>query len=180
MNAKDIIGMKIIDKNGKEVAKLADIRFNVKTYKVTDIYGSTGNPISKKYYEIDPKSIMAMGEYLLISETLDQLQQNTLTKIPADEETSTINQGLEKTVIDKDGNIAGKVTNIQIEKDPLTVTDIIVEKQSFGKSKSKYIINKDDIVTNGDYIILNKTLKQEEVPTDDKKDDDKKEDDDEE
>lgn len=178
MNAKEILGMKIIDKDGKEVAKLADIRFNVKTYQVVDLYGSTGNPISKKYYEIDPKSIIAMGEYLLISETLDQLKDNTLTKIPADDETSTINQGLEKTVIDKDGNIAGKVTNIEIAKDPLTVTDIIVEKQSFGKSKAKYEINKDDIVTNGDYIILNKTLSQEKIPEEEDKDDETKEDDD--
>ncbi|WP_308855413.1 hypothetical protein, partial [uncultured Methanosphaera sp.] len=92
--------------------------------------------------------------------------------------TSTINQGLEKTVIDKDGNIAGKVTNIEIAKDPLTVTDIIVEKQSFGKSKAKYEINKDDIVTNGDYIILNKTLSQEKVPEEDKDDETKEEDDD--
>lgn len=174
MNAKDILGMKIIDKNGKETAKLADVRFDIKTYEITALYGSVGNPISKKYYEIDPESILAMGEYLLISEALDELKENTLTKIPQDETSSTINQALEKTVIDKDGNIAGKITNIEIETKPLKLTDIIVENKqsSFGKSKGQYRINKEDIITNGDYVILNKTLEQEEIPEDENSSDD--------
>ncbi|MCI5867130.1 MAG: hypothetical protein SOZ23_01905 [Methanosphaera sp.] len=162
MNVKELLGIKIIDKNGKEVAKVADLRFDVKTYNISAIYGSAGNPISKKYYEVDPASIIAMGEYLLISQTIEELEETVVTKIPTEDGTSTINQGLEKTVIDKEGNIAGKITNIEIEKDPFAVTGIIVEKAggSFGKPKAKYSINKEDITTNGDYVILNKVIEE--------------------
>ena len=82
MNSKEIIGMKIIDKNAKDVAKIAEISFDTKTYGITKIIASTGNPISKKFYEIDPKNILALGDYLLIDTTVEELSQNKLDKIP--------------------------------------------------------------------------------------------------
>ena len=36
MNSKEIIGMKIIDKNAKDVAKIAEISFDTKTYGITN------------------------------------------------------------------------------------------------------------------------------------------------
>ena len=73
MNSKEIIGMKIIDKNAKDVAKIAEISFDTKTYGITKIIASTGNPISKKFYEIDPKNILALGDSLLIDTTVEEL-----------------------------------------------------------------------------------------------------------
>lgn len=97
MNTKDVFGMKIIDKNAKEVAKIAEFEFNVKTYKVNKIYGSFGNPINKKYYEIDPNTIISIGDYLLIDTTVEELSENTLDKIPkAEQNDLKVNEAMGK------------------------------------------------------------------------------------
>ena len=116
MNSKEIIGMKIIDKNAKDVTKIAEISFDTKTYGITKIIASTGNPISKKFYEIDPKNILALGDYLLIDTTVEELSQNKLDKIPESTGTNIkINESVGKTVIDADGNVAGKIANIDMQ-----------------------------------------------------------------
>ena len=159
MNSKEIIGMKIIDKNAKDVAKIAEISFDTKTYGITKIIASTGNPISKKFYEIDPKNILALGDYLLIDTTVEELSQNKLDKIP---ESTGTNIKINESV-GKNGNVAGKIANIDINFDNLEVENVTLAKSSsFGKPKDIYTLSKEDIERFGDYVITNKKIPNSE------------------
>ncbi|WP_302853112.1 PRC-barrel domain-containing protein [Methanosphaera stadtmanae] len=164
MNSKELSGMELIDKNAKDVAKIAEISFDTKTYGITKIIASTGNPISKKFYEIDPKNILALGDYLLIDTTVEELSQNKLDKIPESTGTNIkINESVGKTVIDADGNVAGKIANIDINFDNLEVENVTLAKSSsFGKPKDIYTLSKEDIERFGDYVITNKKIPNSE------------------
>lgn len=171
MNARDLLGMKIINKEAKDVAKVAEINIDVKTYKITKIYGSIGNPISKKYYEIDPDEVIALGDYLLIETKLNDLEGNTLDKIPkATGNNVKVNDIIGKTVLDAEGNVAGKVSNVDSDFENFEVNNITITKSSsFGMSKDNNIILKDDISSIGDYVIVNKIFKKTEEPDDKEK-----------
>ena len=39
---------KLWTKNVKDLAKIAEMTFNTETFKISKIYGSIGNPLSKK------------------------------------------------------------------------------------------------------------------------------------
>lgn len=158
MNAKELIGLKIIDKNGKDVAKITEFSFNVKTYKITNIIASSGNPLSKKFYQIDTENIIALGDYLLIDASIDDLTK--FDKLPeTNSENIRINESIGKTVLDSEGNIAGKITNVDIDFDKYEIDGLTFSKSSsFGKPKVSNNINKEDIITFGDYIIINKTF----------------------
>lgn len=80
----------------------------------------------------------------------------------------------EKTVLDAEGNTAGKVSNIDIDFDNFEITNITISKQtsSFGK-KDVNVIHKDEIKGMGDYVIVDKVFNGE---TKDSEKEDKKED----
>ncbi|WP_455644963.1 PRC-barrel domain-containing protein [Methanosphaera sp.] len=164
MNAKDIFGMKIISKDAKDVAKVAEMSFNVKTYEVTKIIGSLGNPINKKYYNLTSDDIEIVGDYILLNKTIDDISEDLFEKIPDDEENDLkINNAIGKTVLDSQGNEAGKLINIDIDFEELTVSNLTIGKSSsFGKPKDTTVLNKDDIIGIGDYILINKVIKTEE------------------
>ncbi|OED30548.1 PRC-barrel domain-containing protein [Methanosphaera sp. WGK6] len=173
MNAKDIFGMKIISKDAKDVAKVAEISFNVKTYEVTKIIGSLGNPINKKYYNLTSEDLEIVGDYILLNKTKDDISGNIFEKIPEDEEDNLkINNAIGKTVLDSQGNETGKLLNIDIDFEKLKVTNLTIGKpSSFGKPKNTTILNKDDIIGIGDYILINKIIKTEDEPTPDENND---------
>ncbi|MCD7781326.1 MAG: PRC-barrel domain-containing protein [Methanosphaera sp.] len=163
MIAKEILGRKIIDKNAREVAKITEIVFDLETYDVVKIYGASGNPISKKYCEILPSDMINIGDYLLLNKTIDELESNNLDTLPKDNpKTISINNSEGKTVLDAKGNIAGKIGNIEIDLDELKLKELTVEKGSSFSKKTKNVISKDDIISNGDYIIINKVFDQPE------------------
>lgn len=162
MNSKEIIGMKIIDKNAKDVAKITEFNFNIKTYKISNIIASIGNPISKKFYEIDPETILALGDYMLIDTTVEEIAENKLDKIPASGENNMkINESIGKTVLDSEGNVAGKISNIDIDFDTFEIKGLTISKaSSFGKPKETNNISKEDIISFGDYILINKKFEK--------------------
>ncbi len=160
MNAKEILGRKIIDVNAQEVAKISELVFDIETYKIIKIYGSSGNPISRKYYEILKEDIIALGDYLLLNKTKSEIEANVLDKIPdAAPRGINLNNNVGKTVLDSKGNIVGKISDIDINIDEFKVVQLTVKQtSSFGRSRKQYIITTDDIISNGDYIIINKEL----------------------
>ena len=165
MNAKDLLGKKIIDKNARDLAKLAEINFNVKTFKISKIYGSVGNPISKKYYDIGADAILAVGDYIQVSDVLEDLEEKLLEKIPeAEENTIKTNNLIGKTVLNSEGNVAGKVSNIDVDLQKFEISSLTISGSSstFGQSKDIATINQDDITSIGDYIIINKIFSAEE------------------
>ncbi|RAP45146.1 MAG: hypothetical protein BZ135_06715 [Methanosphaera sp. rholeuAM6] len=164
MNAKDLLGKKIIDKNAKDLAKLAEIDINIKTFTISKIYGSIGNPISKKYYDITSDNILAVGDYIQVAETADELEGKLLDKIPESEENRMkINNLIGKTVLNSEGNITGKVVNLDIDLTTFKINGLSISNSSstFGKPKNEAVITQEDILGIGDYIIINKTLNEE-------------------
>jgi len=168
MNVNDILGKKIIDKNIKDLAKIAEMTFNTETFKISKIYGSVGNPLSKKYYSIEPSEIMGFGDYLQVSLTKEDYEKNILDKIPqSDEEDAKINELVGKKVLNSKGNDNGRITGINIDFENKTITELIVElpnPSSFAK-KETMTITKEDIAGLGDYILINKII-EPEVPKD--------------
>lgn len=166
MNAKDLLGKKIIDKKARDLAKLAEINVNTKTFEVSKIYGSVGNPISKKYYDIHVGSILAVGDYIQVAEVIEELEDTLLDKIPeAEENVVKVNELIGKTVLDSEGNVAGKVSNVKLDIDNYKIEDILFSNSSttFGKLKNEQSVNKSDITSIGDYIIINKVFKEENI-----------------
>lgn len=164
MNAKDLLGKKIIDKKARDLAKLAEIELDMKTFTIAKVYGSIGNPISKKYYEITSDNILAVGDYVQVSKTIEELEDELLDKIPESaEKTVKINKLIGKTVLDSDGNIAGKVSNIDLDLEKFGIEGFKITGQSssFVKSKKETELTKDDITSIGDYIIINKVITEE-------------------
>ena len=165
MNAKDLLGKKIIDKTARDLAKLAEIEINVKTFTIAKIYGSTGNPLSKKYYDIGANDILAVGDYIQVSKTIETLEEEILDKIPESEEKIVkINNLIGKTVLDSEGNVTGKVSNVDINLNNFKIENISISSSSssFGISKEEKTCTQDDITSIGDYIIINKTLTKKE------------------
>ncbi|RAP51278.1 MAG: hypothetical protein BZ138_05590 [Methanosphaera sp. rholeuAM270] len=165
MNAKSLLGKKIIDKKARDLAKLAEINVNTKTFTVSNIYGSVGNPLSKKYYNLPVESILAVGDYIQVSEVLEELGDKKLDKIPdADEGIIKINDLIGKTILDSDGNVAGKVSNVEINTETFIIEEILISGSSsaFGKPKDQISLTKEDITSIGDYIIINKVLTPKE------------------
>ncbi len=164
MNAKDLLGKKIIDKKARDLAKLAEIELDMKTFTIAKVYGSIGNPISKKYYEITSDNILAVGDYVQVSKTIEELEDELLDKIPESaEKTVKINKLIGKTVLDSEGNIAGKVSNIDLDLEKFGIEGFKITGQSssFVKSKKETELTKDDITSIGDYIIINKVITEE-------------------
>lgn len=173
MNAKDLLGKKIIDKKARDLAKLAEIDLNMKTFSIAKVYGSVGNPINKKYYEITADSILAVGDYVQVSETAEELEEKLLDKLPESEEkTVKINNLIGKIVLDSEGNIAGKVSNIDLDLEKFVINGFAISEQSssFVKSKKENVINKEDITSIGDYIIINKVISEEKGESEDSED----------
>lgn len=173
MNAKDLLGKKIIDKKARDLAKLAEIDLNMKTFSIAKVYGSVGNPINKKYYEITADSILAVGDYVQVSETAEELEEKLLDKLPESEEkTVKINNLIGKIVLDSEGNTAGKVSNIDLDLENFVINGFTISGQSssFVKSKKENVINKEDITSIGDYIIINKVISEEKEESEDSED----------
>lgn len=165
MNAKELLGKKIIDKKARDLAKLAEINLNTKTFVVSNIYGSVGNPISRKYIDIPVSNIITVGDYIQISGTAEEYEDKKLEKIP-DSEAGIVklNNFIGKTILDCEGNIAGKVSNVDIDVDSNKIISILLEGSSsgFGKPKSQKSIGLDDIASIGDYMIINKVFTEED------------------
>ncbi len=164
MNAKDLLGKKIIDKKARDLAKLAEIDLNMKTFTISKVYGSIGNPISKKYYEITSDNILAVGDYVQVSNTIEDLEDKLLDKIPESEEKNVkVNNLIGKTVLDSEGNVAGKVSNVDIDLEKFEILGFKIAQQSssFVKSKKENEISINDITSIGDYIIINKVFSEE-------------------
>lgn len=166
MKTNEILGKKVLDKNVKEVGKIAEINFDTKNFKLSGIYCSTGNPINKKYYAIKPSSIMALGDYLQISEVKEEIEQNMIDKVPKnDGSTKNSNEIINKKVLNCEGNDSGKVTDIEFDFEKQEITSLTVSKStSFSKAKS-FEISVDEILGFGDYMIINKVLNFEEEKT---------------
>ncbi len=179
MNTKEILGRKIIDVNATEIAKISELVFDIDTYKIVKIYGSFGNPISKKYYPIGIEDIIALGEYLLINKSASQMESEILDKIPdSSPHQINLNNNVGKTVLDSMGNVTGKISDIEINIDEFKVVALTVKKSSsFSRSRKEYVITTDDIISNGDYILINKVLGDNGESSKDNKDDTKDKDD---
>ena len=162
MKTNEILGRKIIDKNVKEVGKIAEITANSKTFKISEIYGSYGSPISKKYFKIETSDVMALGDYLQVNLTKEEIEERATDKIsPLPENTIKINGLINKKTLDSNGNECGKISNIDVDFDEMAIKDIIVSKSStFGKTDG-ININESDIMGLGDYLIINKVIKKE-------------------
>ena len=174
MNAKDLVGKKIIDKEARDLAKIAEIIFNKKTFKIIKIYGSIGNPLSKKYYEIPVNTILAVGDYIQISNTREELSDKLFDDIPEKEEgTAKVSTLIGKTMLDTEGNNVGKVSDVDIdfEKFEINYLELTCSTSSFGKTITKKI-GQADVSSIGDYIIINKDSVETE---EDEKEDEKKE-----
>jgi len=176
MNAKDLLGKKIIDKKARDLAKLAEINLNTKTLEISNIYGSMGNPLSKKYIDIPVSKIFAVGDYIQISETIEDMEDKKLDKIPeAEQGVVKLNNFLGKTILDCQGNIAGKVSDVEIDADSNKILSILLEGSSsgFGRPKDQKTVKIEDISSIGDYIIINKVFTEEETSEEDDKKEEK-------
>ncbi|MBQ6443267.1 MAG: PRC-barrel domain-containing protein [Methanosphaera sp.] len=176
MKTNEIVGKKIIDKNVKEVGKIAEMTFDTKTFKLTGIYGSTGNPISKKYHDIKPEDIMAIGDYLQVSVTKEELMENTMEKIPQSEENHVkSSEIMGKKVLDCNGNESGKVSGINIDIDKQEITSLLLSKTSSFTKTEEAEIEQDEITGFGDYILINKVLEFVNAKKDDEKEEETQE-----
>ena len=164
MKTNEILGRKIIDKNVKEVGKIAEITMNPKTFKINGIYGSYGSPISKKYFKVETSEVVALGDYLQVDITKEEIDENSIDKISKlPENIIKVNGLINKKALDSNGNECGKISNIDVDFDEMVIKDLIVSKSStFGKSD---IINvdKNDIMGLGDYLIINRVIKKEDI-----------------
>jgi sporulation protein YlmC with PRC-barrel domain len=159
MKTNEIVGKKIIDKNVKEVGKIAEMTFDTKTFKLTGIYGSTGNPISKKYHDIKPEDIMAIGDYLQIAIPKEELMEASLDKMPKSEKYNVkSSEIIGKKVLDCNGNDSGKVSSIDIDIEKQEIIAINVSKASSFTKTEEAKIEQNEITGFGDYILINKTL----------------------
>ena len=170
MNAKDLIGKKIIDKNVKDLAKLAEIDINIKTFSISNLYGSIGNPINKKYYNIPSDSILAVGDYIQVGKTTEELESEMLEKIPETEgNIIKLNSLIGKTVLNSEGNITGKVINVEVDFKKKAVCGIRIASStsSFGQNKTQTLLSKEDITSIGDYVLINKVFEVEKEESED-------------
>ena len=65
--------------------------------------------------------------------------------------------------MDSDGNVAGKVSNIDLDLEKFEINGFTIAEQSssFVKSKKENLITINDISSIGDYIIINKVISKE-------------------
>ncbi len=173
MKINEIIGKKVIDKNVMEMGKVAEISFDKKTFKIAGLYASTGNAISKKYIQLQPSKILAIGDFVQVSELQKDLLEHTVDKIPAYDSIAKANEIIGKKVLDINANDTGKVSDLSIDIDNQIITELSVSKSvsSFGKNVA-VTISLDDINAFGDYLLLNKELNFEtnEEPKEEKED----------
>lgn len=174
MNTKELLGKKIIDKNARDLSKLAEITFNVKTFKISKIYGSIGNPLSKKYYDIPVGAILAVGDYIQVNDTLEELEEKMLDKIPESEEnTVRINNLLGKTILNTEGNVSGKVSTIDVNLETYEINylEISESNSAFGKNKASIQVKQEDIASIGDYILVKKDFVQNDEESEEENED---------
>ena len=181
MNVSEILGKKIIDKNVKDIGKIAEMTFNKKTFELKGVYGSTGNPLTKKYFEIAPDKILALGDYLQVDYDKDDLLASVVDKFQPDEDTIRVSEFRDKKVLDCNGNEAGKVTGMEVDFEKTIITVLTVGKSSLGKTEA-ITIKLEDICGLGDYLLLNKEVnfeentkeEEEEASKDDEKEEEEK------
>ncbi|MBE6488676.1 MAG: hypothetical protein E7Z86_08175 [Methanosphaera stadtmanae] len=174
MNVSEILGKKIIDKNVRDVGKIAEMTFNKKTFELICVYGSTGNPLTKKYFEIAPDKILALGDYLQVDYNKDDLLASVVDKFQPNEGSIRVSEFKDKKVLDCNGNDSGKVTGIEVDFDNAIITTLNINASVRGKT-AEQSIELTDISGLGDYLLLNKeikfeeeTKKEKEAPKDDK------------
>lgn len=178
MKVSEILGKKILDKKVYEIGKIAEITFDKKTFDITHIYGSTGNPISKKYYQFEPNAILALGDYLQVDVDKNEINEYAIEKIPSnDADSIKVNEIIGKKVLDCNGNDSGKITSIEVDFEKHVICDITMAKQasSFGKNLEAKV-TQDDIMGLGDYLLLKNEVEFEKEDEKEKEEEDKKED----
>lgn len=171
MNVSEILGKKIIDKNVMDTGKIAEMTFNKKTFELTGVYGSTGNPLSKKYFEIQPDKILALGDYLQVDYEKDDLLANVSDKLQTDEDAIKVSDFKDKKVLDCNGNDSGRVTGIDVDFEQTIITELTIAKSTIGKSTAPQTIEFSDIAGLGDYLLVNKEIIYEEETKEEEKTD---------
>ena len=81
----------------------------------------------------------------------------------SEENTSKINEIIGKKVLNSKGNNSGKISGLNIDFKNETITELIIElpnTSSFSK-KNTAVITKEDIISFGDYVLINKIIEEE-------------------
>ncbi|HNS24655.1 MAG: PRC-barrel domain-containing protein [Euryarchaeota archaeon] len=162
MKATDFIGTVVIDKQAREVGKVADISVTIKKCLVDKVIVVTGSALKRNYFAVVSDEIAEIGDYMQL--TLDEAGVEAKGKVDKIEqlplEGDLLKTFLGKEVLSEDALIIGKVEDMLIDPKGCLIHNVVIATGSTFRKKN-LIVSDDDIKHIGDYVILE--MKKEKV-----------------
>lgn len=155
MKASEFIGMKVLNKEAKEVGKVAEMGLTLKKCLVDKIFISTGGALNKKYFAIVEEDVDEIGDYVQLN--LDQAgidkkvhEDKVENLAPKD---SLFKDMVGKIVLTPKGMEIGKIADMYIDPKDCLIHNVVIS--TGGTFSKKYLmISDEDIGVIGDYVIL--------------------------
>jgi sporulation protein YlmC with PRC-barrel domain len=152
----------VIDKQAREVGKVADISVTIKKCLVDKVIVVTGSALKRNYFAVVSDEIAEIGDYMQL--TLDEAGVEAKGKVDKIEqlplEGDLLKTFLGKEVLSEDALIIGKVEDMLIDPKGCLIHNVVIATGSTFRKKN-LIVSDDDIKHIGDYVILE--MKKEKV-----------------
>jgi sporulation protein YlmC with PRC-barrel domain len=162
MKASEFIGMKVLDKEAREVGRVAEMGLTLKKCLVDKIFISTGGTLNRKYFAIVEEDIAEIGDYVQLN--LDQasiekrVQGDKVEDLISKD--SLFKEMVGKVVLAQQGMEVGKIADMYIDPKGCLIHNVVIS--TGGTFSKKYLmISDEDISVIGDYVILK--LEKDEV-----------------
>ncbi len=155
MKASKFIGMTVLDKDAKEVGKIAEFEIKLKHCLVNKIWVATGSALNKKYFSVVEDDLDKVGDYVQLKQNKEGIDEKPrVNKLGEQLESGSLFKDIVgKTVLTYDAMEVGKISDMLIDPRGCLIHNIII---STGPAfRKKYLkISDVDIHDFGDYVIL--------------------------
>jgi sporulation protein YlmC with PRC-barrel domain len=162
MKATEFIGTVVIDKQAREVGKVADISVTIKKCLVDKVIVGTGSALKKNYFAVVSDEIAEIGDYMQL--TLDEVGIEAKGKVDKIEqlplEGDMLKTFLGKEVLSEDALVIGKVEDMLIDPKGCLIHNVVISTGSAFRKKN-LMVSDEDIKHIGDYVILE--MKKERI-----------------
>jgi len=155
MKASKFIGMTVLDKDAKEVGKIAELEIKLKHCLVDKIWVSTGSALNKKYFSVVEDDLDKVGDYVQLKQNKEGIDgKPKVNKLGEQLKSGSLFKDIVgKTVLTYDAMEVGKISDMLIDPKGCMIHNILI---STGPAfRKKYLKVSDvDLHDFGDYVIL--------------------------
>jgi sporulation protein YlmC with PRC-barrel domain len=158
MKASEFIGTTVIDKQVKEVGKVAELSVTLKKCLVDQVIIRSGSALKKTYFSVSSDEIAEIGDYMQLKlDENDIKAKETSDKIEKLVEDGSLMKDFFGTkVLSADAMDVGSISDMIIDPKGCLIHNVLIATGSTFQKK-ELMISDENIEHIGDYVVLNIT-----------------------